>query len=149
DGASPIDPSTVTVVKQPTRGIAIVNADGTVTYTPNLGQEGIDEFSYQVKDENGKLSNVATVTITIIKDPLSIPNTFTTNGDGLNDVFVIKGLDQYSDNELIILNRWGNQVYMERNYANDWTGEGLNEGTYYYIIRVRELSGEWKVHKGH
>jgi len=77
-----------------------------------------------------------------------IPNTFTPNGDGLNDVFVVKGLDQYSENELIIFNRWGNQVYVKRNYTNNWTGENLDEGTYYYILRVR-MEDDWKTFKGY
>jgi len=79
---------------------------------------------------------------------LEIPNLFTPNGDGLNDRFVIKNLMQYNDREVLILNRWGNQVYKSPNYNNDWDGNSLSEGTYYYIIRVRNGNGEWQTFKG-
>lgn len=81
---------------------------------------------------------------------LFIPNLFTPNGDGNNDTFEIRGLELFAENDLIIVNRWGNQVYKSDNYRNDWTGEGLNEGTYYYILRVKERTGgEWQVFKGY
>ncbi|WP_257669953.1 T9SS type B sorting domain-containing protein, partial [Parapedobacter tibetensis] len=79
---------------------------------------------------------------------LVIPNLFTPNGDGLNDRFVIRNLLQYSSRELLVLNRWGNQVYKSTNYNNDWDGGSLSEGTYYYILRVRNDNGEWQTYKG-
>jgi len=84
------------------------------------------------------------------KAGLFIPNLFTPNGDGRNDTFIIKGLDQFADNELIILNRWGNEVYKQENYQNNWSGTGLNEGTYYYLLRVKSNGdAQWKVYKGY
>ncbi|MBB2151401.1 DUF7507 domain-containing protein [Pedobacter gandavensis] len=81
---------------------------------------------------------------------LFIPNLFTPNGDGRNDAFEIRGLDQFPDNELVIVNRWGNEVFRTTNYQNNWTGEGLNEGTYYYLLKARKTgSKEWKVFKGY
>jgi gliding motility-associated-like protein len=81
---------------------------------------------------------------------LFVPNLFTPNGDGNNDVFEIRGLELFAQNDLTIVNRWGNQVYRSDNYRNDWTGEGLNEGTYYYILRVKEGTGsDWQVFKGY
>jgi len=81
---------------------------------------------------------------------LFIPNLFTPNGDGNNDAFEIRGLELFTRNDLIIVNRWGNQVYKSDNYRNDWTGEGLNEGTYYYILRVKEgTGGDWQIFKGY
>ncbi|RYD98540.1 MAG: DUF11 domain-containing protein [Sphingobacteriales bacterium] len=81
---------------------------------------------------------------------LLIPNLFTPNGDGNNDAFEILGLNQYGNNELVILNRWGNQLFKANSYQNNWTGEGLNEGTYYYILRVQKNnSSEWITFKGY
>ena len=75
---------------------------------------------------------------------LFIPTLFTPNGDGNNDPFEIKGLELFAENSLVIVNRWGNEVYRATNYQNNWTGEGLNEGTYYYLLKVRETAnGEW------
>ena len=81
---------------------------------------------------------------------LLIPNLFTPNGDGNNDTFEILGLNQYLNNELVIVNRWGNEVFRAKNYQNNWTGEGLNEGTYYYLLKVQKTnSSEWMVFKGY
>ncbi|MEE1944864.1 gliding motility-associated C-terminal domain-containing protein [Pedobacter sp. KR3-3] len=80
---------------------------------------------------------------------LFIPNLFTPNGDGNNDTFEIKGLELFAENELVIVNRWGNEVYRASGYRNNWSGEGLNEGTYYYLLRVKETkSSDWQVFKG-
>lgn len=81
---------------------------------------------------------------------LSIPNLYTPNGDGVNETFEIRGLELFAENDMVIVNRWGNEVYKKSNYKNDWNGEGLNDGTYYYVLRVREANGvEWQVYKGY
>ncbi len=82
-------------------------------------------------------------------NPLVVPNVFTPNGDGKNDKFVIPGLDTYSDTELIIINRWGNTVFQKTNYQNDWTGEGMVEGTYFYVLRAKTNAGVWDTYKGY
>ena len=81
---------------------------------------------------------------------LFIPNLYTPNGDGTNDAFEIRGLELFAQNDLVIVNRWGNEVYKATGYQNNWTGEGLNEGTYFYVLRVKEAAGsEWQVFKGY
>lgn len=82
-------------------------------------------------------------------NPLVISNVFTPNGDGVNDTFVIPGLETYSDNELTIINRWGNTVYQKTNYKNDWDGSGMAEGTYYYVLRAKNKAGVWDTYKGY
>lgn len=78
-----------------------------------------------------------------------IPNVFTPNGDGTNDTFVIPGLEVYNANELSVLNRWGGTVFNKKNYQNDWDGDQLNEGTYFYLLRVQNASGRWDIFKGY
>lgn len=83
-------------------------------------------------------------------DGFFIPTLFTPNGDSINDTFEIRGLDKFAQNDLIIVNRNGNEVYHASNYKNDWAGTGLNEGTYFYVLRVKENAGsDWKVFKGY
>lgn len=77
-----------------------------------------------------------------------IPNVFTPNGDGINDYFEIEGLQDFPENELMVYNRWGNMVYRSKSYKNDWDGAHLNEGTYYYILRVL-IHGKWDTFKGY
>ncbi|MFC3197075.1 gliding motility-associated C-terminal domain-containing protein [Parapedobacter deserti] len=142
---APLDPATVEIVAQPQHGTLQVNGDGTVTYTPNQYYTGPDEFTYRVMDANGNWTNVATVRITIAG--FHIPNIITPNGDGQNDRFVIVGLSDYDNAEVLIFNRWGNEVYRSRNYQQDWTAQGIGEGTYYYMITLRK-DGKETVHKG-
>jgi gliding motility-associated-like protein/uncharacterized repeat protein (TIGR01451 family) len=80
---------------------------------------------------------------------LIIPNVFTPNGDGKNDTFYIPGLEAYPETELSIMNKSGNSVLERKNYQNDWTGDGLAEGTYFYILRLKTSTGLWDVHKGY
>jgi gliding motility-associated-like protein/uncharacterized repeat protein (TIGR01451 family) len=78
-----------------------------------------------------------------------IPNVFTPNGDGLNDTFEIPGLELYEANELTIINRWGGTVYDKKGYTNDWAATGLNEGTYFYLLKVKSAANKWEVYKGY
>ncbi|MBQ3657794.1 MAG: gliding motility-associated C-terminal domain-containing protein [Bacteroidales bacterium] len=61
-----------------------------------------------------------------------IPNIITPNGDGINDVFKIKGLN--SGWHLEIFNRYGKRVFVSDNYQNDWSAEGLSDGVYFYVM---------------
>ena len=73
-----------------------------------------------------------------------IPGGFSPNGDGLNDLFYIENLANYSQNSLTVINRWGDMVYEAKPYKNDWDGKsntGLNigsgtvtDGTYFYVF---------------
>lgn len=68
------------------------------------------------------------------------PNILTANGDGKNDVWIIKDIEKYPDNEITVFDRAGRVVYSVKNYQNNWTGTlsglPLAEGTYYYIIKL-------------
>lgn len=91
----------------------------------------------------------------IIEANLEFPNVITPNGDGINDVFIIKDLNPERHNRLVITDRWGKPVFVEENYQtymkegvvyNENTGFGMqdiNEGVYYYTFyyqgAVREV----------
>jgi len=73
-----------------------------------------------------------------------IPNAFSPNSDGLNDVFMPYTECKSKDHQLFIYNRWGEKIY-ERKDALEWNGLALNnklvlEGVYFYIIYYRNPS---------
>ncbi len=75
-----------------------------------------------------------------IKD-LLIPNGFSPNGDGVNDNFEIKGLEEYSNVKINVFNRWGNLVYDNGDYKNNWngknlSGEDLSDDTYFFTLEI-------------
>jgi gliding motility-associated-like protein len=63
-----------------------------------------------------------------------IPNIFTPNNDGINDVFFIRNLP--AEANIVITNRWGSEVYRSSNYANDWTGGNAQDGIFYYRLQA-------------
>jgi trimeric autotransporter adhesin len=82
--------------------------------------------------------------IVLFVSPLKIPNGFSPNGDGINDQFVINALDYYRSPRLSVFNRWGDLLYENFDYKNDWDGsnskgEQLVDDTYYYILEIPEL----------
>lgn len=68
----------------------------------------------------------------------AIPNGFSPNGDGVNDQFVIRGLENLSVAYLRVFNRWGSVVYETATYRNTWNGNSssgpLPEDTYFYTL---------------
>jgi gliding motility-associated-like protein len=80
---------------------------------------------------------------------VDVPEAFTPDGDGTNENFVITGIENYPTNKLIVLNRWGNEVFYAESYSNTWNGVAnrgvivgdglLPTSTYYYIL---DLNGD-------
>ena len=68
---------------------------------------------------------------------VDIPNIFTPNNDGKNETFFIKGI-KHEAWELYIYNRWGDLVYLSKDYQGDWTGADNSDGTYYYVLQNPE-----------
>ncbi|HEY8999968.1 MAG TPA: gliding motility-associated C-terminal domain-containing protein [Mucilaginibacter sp.] len=129
-----------------------------------LDVKGSAELTYLASGLNhGNITNIASVSSqqldanpadNISSDTknilgLNIPNVFTPNGDGFNDTFTIEDLNKYPENEILIFNRWGNSVFQEKNYHNEWTGAGLSEGTYFYILKVKSTAGIWEDYHGY
>ena len=93
---------------------------------------------------NGPCINKASVSITFLN--IEVPNGFSPNGDGMNDVFEVKGLEtEFQIVELSIINSAGTEVFHTTNKNNqqwnDWDGKNskgvdLPEGTYYYILMI-------------
>jgi len=96
-------------------------------------------YTANVTDANG-----CTVIDTIrLTQPylLEMPTGYTPNEDGSNDYFVVKGIEVFPDNELLVYNRWGNLVYSQVGYQNEWngannSGDELPDGTYFVILKI-------------
>ena len=79
-----------------------------------------------------------------------IPEGFSPNGDGFNDMFVIRGINQYPNNTIHIYNRWGVKVYEASPYTGTWDGtttlglsiggSALPVGTYFYTLDLGDGS---------
>jgi len=131
------------VGSMPANGKAVL----TLQVKANMHGTIINSASVTSAETDGNLTNNQSSDSKNI-DGLFIPNVFTPNNDGKNDTFIIPNLNYYASNEVTIFNRWGNVVYRKENYQNDWTAPGLNEGTYFYILKVTSNSKS-DIYKGY
>jgi gliding motility-associated-like protein len=85
---------------------------------------------------------------------LHIPEGFSPDNDGINDVFFIRGLENYPNNSVDIYNRWGNKVFSASPYMNNWDGTSQNNlsvggdklptGTYFILFNLGDDSDIYK-----
>ena len=83
------------------------------------------------------------MTVYILCDQVYLPNLITPNGDDKNDSFII-GCASGAKWDLQISNRWGDIVYQNSNYNNEWKAEGLGNGVYYFMLRSDDLNVSYK-----
>ena len=65
---------------------------------------------------------------------VEIPNVFTPNGDGINDNFIIKGIENCEKRQLEVRNQSGNIVFRSSHYENEWNGDNCPDGTYRFQL---------------
>ncbi|MGO4911547.1 Ig-like domain-containing protein [Leeuwenhoekiella sp. W20_SRS_FM14] len=84
-------------------------------------------------------------------DCLMVFNEFSPNGDGMNDVFTVRCIENYPNNTVQVFNRNGQLVFDASGYSNTWNGDsnvsssiqkssGLPAGTYYYVLEINDGS---------
>ncbi|MBC7508740.1 MAG: gliding motility-associated C-terminal domain-containing protein [Ferruginibacter sp.] len=116
-----------------------VNASGIYTSTL-MAQNGCDSLVYtQVQQVAGNIG-------------ATVPNTFTPNGDGLNDVFRIKNLPQQRFVSLQVYNRYSQIIFSTRNATGFWNGlfKGKPQpaGSYVYLLQYINCMGKLQQTKG-
>lgn len=78
---------------------------------------------------------------------LEIPNVFTPNGDGMNELFEITNLEYYPQSSIVIYNRSGKKVFESNDYyLNWWDGGNQPDGTYYYVITYTRMDERKQAH---
>ncbi|MCO6499565.1 MAG: gliding motility-associated C-terminal domain-containing protein [Vicingus serpentipes] len=163
--ATGLTPGTYTVV---VTNDSLANCDTTITVVvPNItppvfttdtiniceGEsvflEGANQFTAGTYNDtifNGDCQNITVTTLTVeavgtcSPSSILIPNVFTPNGDGSNDVFTVDGVNLRTV-EAEIYNRWGQLLYSWNDPAGFWDGRTpsaaeASEGTYFYIIKA-------------
>ncbi len=121
--------------------VALVLEDGSYQNTASL------TASYPVDDFNTD-NNVSTIIVSISPRTTDecgfLFNQFSPNGDGTNDYLRINCIENYPNNKLTIVNRYGSEVYKTSNYDNRWDGTWKNEdlpnGTYFYVLDLADGS---------
>jgi gliding motility-associated-like protein len=97
-----------------------------------------------VDDSNCENTEEASVTVLSIPElgANDIKNVITANGDTKNGYLYIENLEKYPSNEVVLLDRWGVQVFKQDNYANNWdarkNGDYLPPGQYVCVVKLNE-----------
>ncbi|MEJ8803675.1 ice-binding family protein [Pontibacter sp. H249] len=132
-------------------GFTIVSGQGTTTIS--VKAENVSAFgNVSVVANNGTCAGPETtlqINKALIAGDLNLPKAFSPNGDGKNDTWEIENLLKYPKNQVVIFNRWGSEVYRKDNYNNDWNGNNLETGTYFYRVSVTMCDGADKVFTGY
>lgn len=88
----------------------------------------------------GNCTATDTMSVKILK-PVNVPNSFSPNGDGINDTWQIPNLGDYPGCTVEVFNRYGMMVYKSAGYGTPWNGHfkgsALPFGTYYYVITLK------------
>jgi gliding motility-associated-like protein len=140
-------------VRNVLHGTAVLNADGSLSYTSVVDYRGVDSLQYQVCDNGNPVACSTGTVIIIIEDlPLRVYQGLSPNGDGINDYLRIDGIDYYVNNEVKVFDRYNNLVFEIQGYNNMdrvWRGQAnrgigsteLPEETYFYSISLGDGSG--------
>ncbi len=128
----------VSIVQQPTWGGLKLNPDWTFSYIPSPNVcEKTDYFTYAIQNQH--VLDTVSVSIEILCENITILSGFSPNGDGFNDTFTIKGIENFPGNSLSIFDFSGAEIYYRNDYRNDWAGQPAKQPlsgdyTYFYVF---------------
>jgi gliding motility-associated-like protein len=152
-----VDTSLVSWYFYNTEGVQTVLCEGGNCFEIDVND--IFETTTLVFNLNNGCNDTATVTITVNTiESVFVPNAFTPNGDGVNDVFTIYGsTDVQRVERLLVFDRWGELVYEATDFApndlaNGWDGsfksKKLNPAVFVYYAEITLVNGETVTRKG-
>jgi gliding motility-associated-like protein len=125
------------------QGLQITTLDG-----QSMSYSGLGTYVVELTASNGICSDSDTLHILVIPFPdpiIYVPNVFTPNGDGVNEVWTID-TEWVSEMNILILNRWGNQVAEINGLTDTWNGKSkgneVTDGVYFYSYRVVGMNGK-------
>ncbi|MES2592523.1 MAG: gliding motility-associated C-terminal domain-containing protein [Bacteroidota bacterium] len=119
------------------------------TLLPIASPTSTTAYVLTITDVNN-CANTDTVIVTVLQNIFDgkVSNLFTPNGDGVNDSWYVEGIENFPDNEIVVFNMYGNEVFKQQAYLNDWkgtfNGAELPDGTYYYVIRFESANVTFK-----
>ncbi|MDX2171859.1 MAG: gliding motility-associated C-terminal domain-containing protein [Bacteroidota bacterium] len=132
-------------------GSTITGIDTTITNSPQRTYENYGKYPVMLMSTTDKGCKDTVVKFLEVVEDLNIfiPNTFTPNGDGLNDIFNIKGVGFKIENfSMEIFDRWGTAIYYTKDVMKGWDGmskSGMSQdAVYIYKIKVVGASGQGK-----
>ncbi|WP_413668904.1 gliding motility-associated C-terminal domain-containing protein [Mucilaginibacter sp. Mucisp86] len=109
---------------------------------PNASPVVTTTYTLMVTSAGGCQAS-ASIKVNVLEQML-IPNTFTPNGDGVNDTWSITGLAAYPNCTVNVFNRYGTGIFRSVGYSKDWNGSFngyvLPSGTYYYVVDLKDGS---------
>jgi gliding motility-associated-like protein len=111
-----------------------------VKFTHNFESVGVYPVMLTVATENGCVETVTDSVIIEENYVIYIPNSFTPNGDGLNDSFIAIG-GGIKDFKMEIYNRWGNLIYTTSSLDKPWDGVGHGQDNYLWKVYLKDSKG--------
>lgn len=114
----------------------------TITYNTSVGTALVSapvdgNYVVAVIDLCGN-TDLDTATISVIPCEITIPNIITPNGDNTNDAFYIINLEYHPNSSVVIFNRWGQLLYENADYKNDYKPTDWSDGVYYYVVKLTD-----------
>ncbi len=109
-------------------------------YTDFSANDAFDHWFFIRAIENGGLNTSESNAFKVEFENLPfIANVITPNNDGQNDFWLIDNRELYGVVFVQVVDRYGNILYENDNYQNDWNGDDLNPGTYFFVVKIPSL----------